>query len=188
MFRYLYLVVLLIMTSCTSQNNININEYPMVTTIYEIANNYNIKIDKSGKYETAKVTSYFDGAKELEYEYELIETGVFDPLYYSITIETEPTIEDAKLSFSIGKGVADLVGNSFEQGIVRIDSVAIPGDDSFYALQTYEGEPIGMVLKIRRRKAIFTMIISGMYTLDHSLIKDLIIPKLSNLDKFKVKK
>ena len=182
----LLLLVVVVTVSCSTRNDIDIKDYPIVTTINELSEYYDLKIDNSGKYETTSITNYFDGTFELEYAYELLESEEYDPLFYSITIDKERTIKDAKEVYILGKGAIKLVGNSFDQGTIEIDSLQLPGDDSYYALRTFEGEPNGMLYIVRKGTRIYTMMISGIYTSDHSLITDLLIPKTTHLEEFEI--
>ena len=184
--KTLITLLAVIVTSCSTQNNIDIKNYPIVTTINELSDYYNLKIDKTGTYETTSITKYLDGSVELEYSYELLESEDYDPLFYSITIEKEKTIKDAKELYSLGKGAVKLVGNSFGQGTVEIDSLQLPGDESYYALRTLDGEPNGMFYIVRKGTRIYTMMISGLYTSDNSLVNDLIFPKIIHLEEFEI--
>lgn len=182
----LFVLAIITLTSCTTQKNIDLGKYPIVTTIKELSEYYDLKIDTTGIYETANIVKYFDGSFELEYSYELLESENYDPLYYSLTFQKETSIKDAKQSFSISKGTLNLVGNSFEQGTIEIDTLKLPGDDSYYGMRTFNGEPNGMFYITRKGKSVCTMMLSGMYTTDHSLINDLLIPKNQNLEKLKI--
>ena len=182
--RILILVLVVIVVSCKTRNDVRIKDYPIVTTINELAKYYNLKIDESGKYETASITNYLDGASELEYSYELLESKQHDPLFYSVTIEKETSVKGAKEVYSLGKGIVKIAGNSFEQGTVEIDSMELPGDDSYYALRTFEGEPNGMFYIVRKGTCVYTMMVSGIYTSDHSLITELLNPKIIHLEEF----
>ena len=184
--RILIILLVLVAVSCSTRNDVDIKAYPIVTTINELSDYYDLKIDNSGKYETASITNYFDGSSGLEYAYELLESEEYDPLFYSITIEKERTIKDAKEVYWLEKGAIKLVANSFDQGTVEIDSLQLPGDDSYYALRTHEGEPNGMIYMVRKGTIIYTMVISGLYTIDNSLINDLLIPKLTHLEEFEI--
>lgn len=184
--RILIILAVAFTVSCSTQKNIDIKEYPIVTTINELSEYYDLKTDTSGKYETTSITNYFDGSSELEYAYELLESEEYDPLFYSITIDIERSVKDAKETYTIGKGAVKLVGNSLDQGAVEIDSLQLPGDDSYYALRTLGGEPNGMFYMVRKGTRVYTMMISGVYTLDHSLIKELLIPKITDLEEFKI--
>ena len=184
--KILILFLVLVTFSCITRNDVDIKDYPIVTTINELSDYYDLKIDNSGKYETTSITNYFDGSSELEYAYELLESEEYDPLYYSITIAKERTIKDAKESYWLGKGAVKLLGNSFDQGAIEIDSLQLPGDDSYYAFRTLDGEPNGMFFIVRKGTTIYTMILSGIYTSDHSLITDLLIPKITNLEEIEI--
>jgi len=186
--KRILIALFVVVASCSTRNNINIKDYPIVITIDELSQYYDLKIDHSGKYETTNITTYFDGSSELEYAYELLESEEYDPLYYCITIEKERTIKDAQETYSIGKSALEIAGNSLGQGIKQIDSLKLPGDDSYYALRTLDGELNGMFYSVRKGTRIYTMIASGIYTSDHSLITDLILPKIINLEEFDIKK
>ena len=181
------LIILVVLAfSCSTRNDIDIKDYPIVTTINELSEYYNLTVDKTGKYETTSITNYFDGSSQLEYTYELLESEKYDPLFYSITIDKERTLKDAKEVYIIGKSAVTIVGNSFNQGTIEIDSLQLPGDDSYYALRTLDGEPNGMFYIVRKETCIYTMMISGIYTSDHSLISDLLNPKLTRLQEFEI--
>lgn len=185
--RTVILVVAVMMSSCSTKDNIDIKDYPIVTTVNELAEYYDLQIEKTGKYETTSVTNYFDGSSELEYEYDSIESEDYEELYYSITIEKERTLKDAIEIYGLGKGALKLVGNSFDQGTMEIDSLQLPGDNSYYAFRTFEGEPNGMFYMVRKGTRIYTMVISGLYTPDHSLITELLNPKIMHLEEFEIK-
>lgn len=184
--RALIIVLVIITTSCSTRNDLDITDYPMVTTINEISEYYGLKIDTSGKYETSSITNYFDGTMELEYSYELLESEAYDPLFYSISIEKERTVKDAKELYFLSKAAVKLVGNSFKQSTVAIDSLQLSGDDTYYALRMFEGVPNGMFYMVRKETVVYTMMVSGFYTTDHSLINDLLIPKITHLAEFKL--
>jgi len=184
--RAIIIGFVVIATSCTTRNDVDVNDYPIVTTISDLAEYYDLNIDTSGAYETTFIINYLDGSSELEYSYDLLESEDFDPLYYSILIEKENTTKDAKQIYTLGKAAVELVGNSFDQGTVDIDSLQLPGDDSYYALRTFEGEPNGMFFIVRKGTRIYTMMVSGLYTPDNSLINELLIPRITDLEKFEI--
>ncbi|MBB3696812.1 hypothetical protein KMW28_22780 [Flammeovirga yaeyamensis] len=186
--KILLFLLAIISISCKTNNNVDVNDYPIVTTIQTVAEYYDLKVDLSGKYETTSTTRYFDGSTELAYTYELLETEVYDPLYYSITIEKEVSEKDAKQLFLMGKGAINLIGKAYEQESKEITTLELPGDESFYAYRTVEGETIGMYYIIRKGKCVYTMLINGVYTKDHSLVIDLLNPKIENLEEFELKK
>lgn len=127
--------ILMLGISCTTKNNVDVKDYPIITTVGDLSNYYELNIDTSGNFEKTSLISYFDGSKELSYEYDLLETEQFDPLYYSISVTQEKTIKDAKESYAIEMGALKLVGNSFEQGTIDIDSLVLPGDEKLLRLK-----------------------------------------------------
>ena len=79
-------------------------------------------------------------------------------------------------------GVNKAVGQSF----IGIDSIEIIGDQSLYAVRTKDHESIGVFLIVRSKDRMYTLIMSGLYSSDHSMILDLIVPKLTKLSEFKL--
>lgn len=185
--RTITILLLAVFTiSCSTQNDVDVKNYPLVLTIKELGKYYNLKIDHSGRYESTSITAYLDGSSELEYEYEMLESEIYDPLIYSVIIEKEKTIRDAKQVYSLGKGALKLAGNSFDQGTIEIDSLDLPRDDSYYAIRTYEGNPNGLFYIVRKGTVTYSVIISGVHFIDHSLVTKLLVPKLTHLEDFEI--
>lgn len=182
------MILLFFITSCTSDNDVDISKYPIITTATQLSESYDVSLDLSGNYEKSTITKYIDGSIELEYTYDLLETDEYDPLFYSITITKEPTVKDAIETYRLTKGAVNLVSNSFNQGTIKVDTLELPGDENYYAIRTYDGEQNGVLFTIRKGRFIYDLITSGIYTDDHSLIIDLIIPEIENLVDFKLKK
>ena len=61
------------------------------------------------------------------------------------------------------------------------------GDENYYALRLKEGNPVGMIFKGRLKNKVYTIIMAGLYSSDHSLMTDLVIPKLHCIDSFQIK-
>lgn len=177
----------MMLCSCKSIDNVDISKYPMITTAKELAEYYNLVLDTTGGHERSKITKYFDGSVDLEYTYDFLETETFDPLFYSVTIDKERTTSDALQTYVISKGAVKLVMNSGGQGSTKIESLDLPGDDSFYALRTYNGEPNGIYFTMRQGKVVYTLIMSGLYSEDHGLLLDVILPEIENLELFEIK-
>lgn len=172
--------------SCKTIDNIDSSKYPMITTAKELSEYYDLLLDTTGRHETSKITKYFDGSVDLEYTYDFLETEEYDPLFYSVTIDKERTVSDALQTYVISKGAVKLVMNSGVQGSTKIESLDLPGDDNFYALRTYNGEPNGIYFTMRQGKVVYTIIMSGLYSEDHGLLLDLILPKIEKLEFFEI--
>ncbi|RKR12904.1 hypothetical protein CLV91_1616 [Maribacter vaceletii] len=180
------LLFVLILSSCLSEDKIDASKYPILTTVKEVSDIYEVNLDLSGKSETCSVHKYFDGSVELEYTYDLIDTDRYTPLYYSIIISKERSVREAKKAYQLTNGAYDIVTSSFGQGTEEVKNINLPGDDNFYAIRTYDGEPNGVLLTIRHGKYIYNLITSGIYTDDHSFIKEVILPEIENLKKFSI--
>ena len=177
----------MIFYSCTTDNSIDWRKYDVITNVDELSDYYpELNLDRNGNYEKAYLSNYFDGTKELVYEYELLDSENYDPLFYSITIETTNRIKDAKDSFRLTKSALK-TGNRI--GSMRLEEVEIelPGDENYYAIRTLNGAPSGLLYISRRGRNVYSLIVSGIYSDDHSIITDLINPEISSLDQFSLK-
>jgi len=61
------------------------------------------------------------------------------------------------------------------------------GDENYYALRLKEGNPVGMIFTGRLKNKVYTIIMAGLYSSDHSLMTDLVLPKLQSIDSFQIK-
>ena len=180
--RLLALLFTLLLFSCSTDTTINISDYPVITTINELSDYYDLNIDTSSKYISTTLTHYWDGSSDLEYVYEQLEDESFDPLYYSISISKDLTISDAISNYSIALGTLKTVGNMSGQGTIEIDSLDLPGDNSYYAIRTSNGSPNGLFFSVRKGTTIYTLVLSGLNFEDHTLLTDLILPEIENLE------
>ncbi|MEO1032712.1 MAG: hypothetical protein AAFX55_14970 [Bacteroidota bacterium] len=180
-------VFLFVFNSCTTNENIDWKKYDIITNIDELLEFYpDLNLDRSGNYERAYTSNFFDGTKELVYEYELLESETYDLLYYSITIETASSTSQGKESFNITKS-AFLVGNKWSDMKLQEKDIDLEGDQNFYALRTYDNMPNGIFYITRRGTNVYSLIISGLYSSDDSIITDLINPEIKALESFKLK-
>jgi len=178
------IILLFYLTSCSTEENVKFSEYEIITTAKEINNYYNISLDTTGSSEEGRIRKFIDGSYELKYSYDLLETEEFHPLFYSIKIEVEPTASDAIENFGLSKKILFATNKTIGQKVIEIDSLELPGDQNYYAIRTSENKPVGLFFLIRKGNRIYTIIMSGLYSSDHSLILDLVIPKLKDLDNF----
>jgi len=183
---FLILLIGITITSCTTNNDIDISKYPIISTVKDLTENYDVLLDSTGKYENSSITMWFDGSSSLDYTYELLESEEYDPLFYSITIDLQLTKKDAIQSYTLGKGGFN-IGNSLAgHGTIEIDSLDFGADQSYYAIRTIDGDPNGIIFIIRKGKNIYTLIVSGLNFPNHSLISDLVLPRITNLESFKL--
>lgn len=176
----------LLLSGCMTDENIDWKQYDIITTAADLNNYYDgLNLDLSGKSETASITNYFDGSSDITYEYENTENPKYDPLYFSITVDVGLTEKDARETYVISKLALIEVGElvDFENEEIEID---LGHDDTYYSLRSYEGELNGHLFVTRKGKNVYSMIISGLYSDDHSLLYDLIVPAIRDLENFQL--
>lgn len=59
------------------------------------------------------------------------------------------------------------------------------GDESYYAIREKNGKPAGLIFIARYQNKVYTLIMAGLYSSDHSLLRDIVLPKLQHIKDFK---
>ena len=68
-----------------------------------------------------------------------------------------------------------------------IDKINISGNEKYYAISQINKIDDGVLFLVRKKKMVYSLIMHGFYTKDHSLITDLIEPALINLENYRIK-
>ena len=108
---FLTVLISINISSCIVENDIDITKYPIITSVKELSEFYNISLDATGKYENSLISTYFDGSRQLTYSYEDLEGRDGIPLFYDITIDLETSLKDAALTYAMSKGAFKLGGS-----------------------------------------------------------------------------
>jgi|GEM_PF-5219721 len=173
-------MLLFSIVACESTEEVDIEKYPIVITAKEISETYGLKLDLSGNSEKSTLTDFGDGSKELEYEYELIDSDEFAPLYMVVEVVYGINIVEAMLKFEMGKSSV-LDAAQPNQEFIEVTDLDIPGSDVYYCLVYGDGKNKGAFLLVRELHRLYSCMIVGIKMEDHQLIKELIIPKLETL-------
>lgn len=168
--------------SCTSRKDVNSRDYAIITPVKEVSEFYEIPLDTSGTKEKTEVVKYIDGSAELSYTYDFIETEEFVPLFYTIKVEKERSVKDAMEVFLLTKTTFKATNAAVGLTLNEVDEIALPGEQTYYAIRLKNNEPNGIILIIRKNSTVYSLITSGLYSSDHSLVTDLVLPKLDNLE------
>ena len=149
---------------------------------------YNIKLDLSGSAEKARLKKWINGVYDIKYEYDRRDSEDFNTLFFSVKLEIEKNEKEAKETYR--KGLAVITKTSAAAGMPcrKIKNIIEWGDENYYAVRESNGNPVGLIFRVRLKNKIYTLIMAGLYSSDHSLITDLVIPKLHNIDDFQIKK
>ncbi len=176
----------LFLFSCSKKQSVDYLNYDILTTAKEICLFYDFPLDTTGVHETAEIVTFYDKSYELKYSYDYLETNEYNPLFYSIKIEVENSIEEATRDFNLNKVALKTTNKTIGLELEEIDSLILPGDQNYYAIRTKDKSPNGIFLIIRKNKVVYTLIMSGLYSSDNSLLNDLILPKIEKLETFKI--
>lgn len=174
--------------SCSVNKDVDIADYPLVMDVKELSQNYNLNIDTSGKHETTSITKYYEGTVELNYKYELIESEEYQPFYYDVTVVKSRTKYEADERYFVLKGALNITNTIIDQEIVEIDSIQLPGDDTYYAWNYHEEMPLAMIYLIRKGRFIYSVHLAGIHITDHSILTEIILPRVQYLEDFEVVK
>lgn len=63
-----------------------------------------------------------------------------------------------------------------------------PGELSYYALRTLDDTPNGLLYIIQSGSNVYSLVVSGLYSSDNSIITKLINPEIRTLDTFSLNK
>ncbi len=162
------------------------NEYPFLL----IAKNlqiYDIELDLSGASEKAYQKKWINGAYDIKYEYDRRDSDNFDPLFFSTKLEVDKSIAKAKETYKDGLKVITKMSSAAGMPCIKIKNKTKWGDENYYALRLKEGNPVGMIFTGRLKNKVYTIIMAGLYSSDHSLMTDLVLPKLQSIDSFQIK-
>ena len=69
----------------------------------------------------------------------------------------------------------------------EIENTITWGDENYYAIREKKGNPVGLLFMGRLNNKVYTLIMAGLYSSDHSLITDLVLPKLQHIEGFQIK-
>jgi hypothetical protein len=148
---------------------------------------YNIKLDLSGSAEKARIKKWINGVYDIKYEYDRRDSDDFNALFFSVKLEIEKNKKEAKETYREGLAVITKTSAAVGMPCREIKNTIKWGDENYYAVREKNGSPVGLIFKGRLNNKVYTIIMAGLYSSDHSLITDLVIPRLQNIDDFQVK-
>lgn len=128
-------------------------------------------------FESMSKERWFDGSVMIEYEFHAPDDPNL-PFVYSMA-EVHRTLSDATISYSAGNFAAPL-GLGDAEMIDRSNEFYY-GDNSKYALLTYNGKQYGNYFAMQDGKTVFMVMTSGFYFDDAELWAELIDPVLTAL-------
>lgn len=161
-------------------DKIDYSKYDMFVTAKELSEFYKIQLDTSGKSESCQLWNFSDGSFEIKYTYN------HPDLFYSIDIERELNKNEAIDDFILTKNTFLKANKIRGFGIREIDSIKFSFNQSYYAYRIKNDSPHGVFFTVRKNNVIYTLIMSGFYSSDQSLIHSLILPKIKNLEDFRI--
>ena len=147
---------------------------------------YDIKLDLSGSAEKAYIKKWINGAYDIKYEYDRRDSEDFNVLFFSVKLEIEKNKKAAKETYREGLAVITKTSAAVGMPCQEIKNTIKWGDENYYAIREKDGNPVGLIFKGRLNNKVYTIIMAGLYSSDHSLITDLVIPKLQNIDAFQI--
>jgi hypothetical protein len=136
--------------------------------------------------ETIKKSRYFDGSHEIDYTYDHPRDGQ-QTLYLSNTVGIERDVSEAIGNYH-GSRVAiratmSVLGETKLTHTDRNDLFRW-GDDSSLSIISSDGEPVGNLFCARKGNRVFTLLMVGLYFDDAEGIRNLLGPKLAQLEKY----
>ena len=147
---------------------------------------YNIKLDLSGSAEKARLKKWINGVYDIKYEYDRRDRDEFHPLFFSVKLEIEKNKKEAIETYHEGLAVITRTSAAVGMPCREIKDTIYWGDETYYAVREKNGTPLGLIFKGRLNNKVYTIIMAGLYSSDNSLITDLVLPKLEDIDDFQI--
>jgi hypothetical protein len=188
----LFLVVCFSISACKydlivkNQKKVRKENYPVLTTVNDIVREIDILLDTSGKSGSAIARILIDGTEELEYVYDLRNSPHFEPVSYNLSIRRTSNLGLANTLYRAIKKSA--IKTSTDGGTVLEENNEIKAnvDSSYYVLRIDNEKPTGVIFLALKKNVVYSFILTGFYTKDNSLVKNLILPKIDHLETFRV--
>ena len=191
--KKIFVVAVLLFFCQTSANaflsktkEIDPEDYPFLLLARDLLV-YNIKLDLSGSAEKARLKKWINGVYDIKYEYDRRDRDEFHPLFFSVKLEIEKNKKEAKETYNEGLAIITKTSAAVGMPCREITDAVHWGDETYYAVREKNGKPVGLIFKGRLNNKVYTIIMAGLYSSDNSLITDLVLPKLENIDAFQVK-
>ena len=169
----------------SKEESINPKDYPFFL-LAEDLRIYDLKLDLSGSAEKARFKKWINGVYDYKYEYDRRDNDDFHPLFFSVKLEVEKNIKKAKKTYKEAVAVITKTSSIAGMPCRKIEGQIKWGDESYYAIREKKGAPVGLFFATRYQNKVYTLIMAGLYSSDHSLITDLVIPKLQYIKEFRV--
>jgi len=170
----------------STTKEIDPKEYPFLLVAKDLQV-YDLELDLSGASEKAYQKKWINGAYDIKYEYDRRDSDNFDPLFFSSKLEIDKSIAKAKETYRDGLKVITKMSSVAGMSCREIKNKIKWGDEHYYALRLKEGNLVGMIFSCRLKNKVYTIIMAGLYSSDHSLMTDLVMPKLQSIDNFQIK-
>jgi len=169
----------------SENNNIDPHNYPFLLLAGDLQV-YDIKLDLSGQAEKAHSKKWINGAYEIKYEYDRRDSDDYHTLFFSVKLEIERNIARAKKIYRDGLLVIAKTSAIAGMPCKEIRDAVAWGDESYYAQREKDGRPVGLIFTTRLKNRVYTIIMAGLYSSDHSLITDLVLPRLEYIESFEI--
>jgi hypothetical protein len=135
-------------------------------------------LEETEQFETFSKTRFFDGSREIIYEFQTPESEADNPLYMNVTLTFEKKQSDALVSHGVERTAA--AAGMRIAGIKprKIDDFYAYGDSSAFYVLEMDGKPVGNMFSARDGKKVCLIILSGFYFDDPGAWKELVEEKL----------
>jgi hypothetical protein len=169
----------------SKEEPINPKDYPFFILAEDLLV-YGLKLDLSGSAEKSRLKKWINGTYDFKYEYDRRDNEDFHPLFFSVKLEIEKNVKKAKKTYKEAIAVVTRISSITGMPCREIEGQIKWGDESYYAIREKEGAPVGLIFVTRYQNKVYTLIMAGLYSSDHSLITDIVLPKLPRIKEVRV--
>jgi hypothetical protein len=171
------------LTGCESGLPVEAHEKTLVLRAGDLVP-FGYGLEETEQFETFSKTRYFDGSREISYEYQTPDTEEDNPLYLGVTLTFEKKQSDALVSHG-----AEKTGAAAGLRIAGIKSREIEnfyqyGDSSTFYVLEMEDKPVGNMFSVRDGKKVYLIIMTGFYFDDAGAWQELVEEKLKKFSAY----
>lgn len=172
-------ILALLLSGCTT-SEVSEREKEAVLTAEDLAD-WGFEAPDGGARETWKATRWFDGSRQIEYEYETPDGAGGDVLYLTVTVDLERRPGDSRTTYLAG--LAGLSVIKMKKTIERkqVASSCDYGDECVLFLLLNEGNPVGNQFLARAGLNVYTVQLVGLYFSEAEIWHRLMAPRIESV-------
>ncbi|MGH9750291.1 MAG: hypothetical protein ACRD6R_10245 [Candidatus Polarisedimenticolia bacterium] len=172
-------ILALVLPGCTT-SEVSEQEKNAVLTAADLAD-WGFEAPDGGAKETWKATRWFDGSRQIEYEYETPDGAGGDFLYLTVTVDLERRPSDSRTTYLAGQAGLGVIKMKKTIERKEVASSCDYGDECVLFLLLNEGNPVGNQFLVRTGLNVYTVQLVGLYFSEAETWHRLMAPRIESV-------